>query len=149
VGQNPAVARIELDRAVAWAGPGPVPTAHQAAGGELEASLAALGFHVRELEGERIVSAESFFAELYRALGLEGCDPSWGGFARCRAGAEFPDLLAVLWDRADHSAFFNLKVVVEAAHAFVEWDRERAAEDRQVALFLLGQSRDFPRPGPD
>jgi hypothetical protein len=143
------VARIDLDEAVAWAGPGPVRTAHQAAGGQLEASLAALGFELRELEGERIVSAESFFAELYRALRLGECDPSWDGFARCRRRAELPDLLAVVWNRADHSAFFNLKAVAEAAHEFVEWDRERAAEGRQVALFLLGQSRDFPRPDPD
>jgi hypothetical protein len=143
------VARIDLDEAVAWAGPGPVRTAHQAAGVEVEASLAALGFDLRELEGERIVSPESFFAELYRVLGLGDCEPSWEGFARCRRRAEIPDLLAVVWNRADHSAFFNLKAVAEAAHSFLEWDRERAAEDRQVALFLLGQSRDFPRPGPD
>jgi hypothetical protein len=56
--------------------------------------------------------------------------------------------LSVIWHRADHSAFFNLKVVVEAAHMFWEWDRERAGTDRQVELVLLGSTRDFPRPGP-
>jgi hypothetical protein len=140
--------RIDLDEAVPWSGPGPVRTAHHSAAGELEASLAALGFHIRELEGERIVSPESFFAEVYRVLGLGACDPSWEGFARCRTAAELPTPLAVLWNRADHSAFFNLKVVAEAAHAFIVWDGERSGDGGQVALFLLGQTRDYPRPGP-
>ena len=141
---------MDLDEVAAWTGPGPLRTAHQSAAIELEAALAGTGFEVRALEGERIVGPESFFAELFRSVGLEGCEPGWAGFARCRAEAEngVPARLAVLWHRADHSAFLNLKVVAEAAHAFLEWDAERAAGGRQVALFLLGQTRDFPRPGP-
>ena len=71
-----------------WAGPGPLRTAHHAAAEDLLGSLAAVGFHLRDLEGERIVSAESLFAELYRALDLEGCEPGWEGFARCRSSAD-------------------------------------------------------------
>jgi hypothetical protein len=150
VGQNRLVmtGRIDLGLALAWTGPGPVRTAHQSAAGGLEATLAGLGFHVRELEGERIVSPESLFAEVARALGLEGRPAGWEDFADARRDADLPELLAVLWNRADHSAFFNLKTVIEAATAFLEWDAERAGAGRQVALFLLGQTRDYPRPGP-
>lgn len=140
--------RIDLDQALGWTGPGPVRTAHQSAAGDLEASLAALGFHVRELEGERIVNQESLFAEVSRALGLEDRPADWEAFAGARGSADLPEQLAVLWNRADHSAFFNLKTVIEAATAFLEWDRDRAADGKQVALFLLGQTRDYPRPGP-
>jgi hypothetical protein len=140
--------RIDLDAALGWTGPGPIRTAHQSAAGDLEASLAALGFHVLELEGERIVGPDSLFAEIARTLGLQDRPADWQAFARARGRADLPDLLAVLWNRADHSAFFNLKAVVEAATAHLEWDLERAADGRQVALFLLGQTRDYPRPGP-
>jgi hypothetical protein len=140
--------RIDLDRALGWTGPGLIRTAHQSAAAGLEASLAGLGFHVRELEGERVVSPESFMAEVARGLGLEDRPPDWEAFARARRSADLPDPLAVMWNRADHSAFFNLKAVIEAATAFLAWDRERAADGGQVALFLLGQTRDYPRPSP-
>jgi hypothetical protein len=149
-GRMPFVGRIDLEREVPWLGRGPVRTASEEAAEELGNALGQLGFEVRALEGERVVSLESFFAEAQRGLGLEGCGPDWDTFARCRSAKDddLPALLAVIWHRADHSAFFNLKVVAEAAHAFWEWDRERAGRDRQVEFFLLGSTRDFPRPGP-
>jgi hypothetical protein len=57
------IGRIDLERGVSWVGPGPARTAAQTSADELRTSLGELGFAVRELEGERIVSLESFFAE--------------------------------------------------------------------------------------
>jgi hypothetical protein len=147
----PRVARVDLERSIPWLGSGPVWTAGQASAGDLEAALGEAGFEVRQLEGERIVSLESFFAEAERVLGLDGCGPDWASFARCRWAKEddLPAVLAVVWHRADHSAFFNLKVVVAAAHAFLEWDRDRSEKHRQAELFLLGSTRDYPGPARD
>ncbi len=139
-----------------WIGSGPVYACNERAASTLVDSLVRLGFDVVELEGERIVNHESFVDLFARAFGFP---PGGAGGWQSLAGVpperlEKPpgERVALVWRRADHSAAFCLKCVVEACAFLLGWgralERSDAAPTRRLDVFLLGQTRDFPQPEP-
>ena len=144
------------DEAIPWIGNGPVYACNERAAATLLDALRRLGFDVVELEGERIVSHESFVDLFTRAFGFPpDVDGGWQSLAQVR-----PDRLtrrpgervAVVWRRADHSAAFCLKCVVEACAFLLGWaralERSDAVPTTRLDVFLLGQTRDFAQPPP-
>jgi hypothetical protein len=140
---------IDLRSEIPWLAGREVMAAGERAASTLRGQLERLGFSIRELEGERIVSDESLFDALQRAFGPEAAASvdGWEGLDRFldQAGARLDDRVAVLWHRADASAFFSLRTVVEGVRCLVEW-RDALSPDKQVEVVLLGQTRDFPQP---
>lgn len=138
-----------LRDALPWMGGGLVLTANQRAAEEVLRGLDTAGRRVVELEGERIVSRESFFAHLSEAVGLP-LGPDWAAFRERRGRAErlLGEHAAVVWHRADHSAFFSLATVAEAVHELLAWREERRASGADLEVVLLGSTRDFPEPSP-
>lgn len=127
-----------------------VAAANQAAVDRLRGDLQRLGYRCRELEGERIVSDESFFDAIRRAFELDGeAARDWDEVVEgvvAGAGTLAPGE-AVLWHRADASAHFSLRTVVEAVNALVE-ARGRLLPAVRLEVVLLGATRDFPHPSP-
>jgi hypothetical protein len=128
---------------------GVVNTAHLSTAPRLAEALGSLGFEVVRLEGERIVNDRSLFEQLFGVLGFpEDCPRDWEGF-RSRAGevaGRLPEHSAILWLRADASAFFSLRTVAEAVHFLLGWGDALAETGRQLEIVLLGQTRDYPQP---
>ena len=158
MGQNLRVIRSSPTFAAAlrWVGDGPIYSCNERARTRLVEALDGLGYEVVELEGERIVSQESFADLFARAFGLpDGTGPEWETLAAVRPeqlGRGTAERVAIVWRRADHSAAFNLKCVVEAGAFILGWarslERSEALPTREVVLFLCGQTRDFPHPPP-
>jgi hypothetical protein len=122
--------------------------ANQAAAGRLRDDLERLGYGIRELEGERIVSDESLFDALRRAFELPAEAPiDWGNVVERIVGArdDLGEREAVLWNRADASGFFSLRTVVEGTAALMA-ARARLDPGIRLEVILLGQTRDFPQP---
>ena len=140
---------IDLRSEIPWLAGREVMAAGERAASTLRGELERLGFSIRELEGERIVSDESLFDALQRAFGppaVASVD-GWEGLDRYlhQATARLDDRVAVLWRRADASAFFSLRTVVEGVGSLVKC-RGALAPDRQLEVVLLGQTRDVPQP---
>ena len=124
--------------------------ANQAAAGILVRELRERGVSVIELEGERIVSDESFFDAVRRGF-APGSTPveDWEGVTRLvvQAGEELGPRVAVVWHRADASAHFSLRTVAEGVNALLA-AAARVEPGARLELVLLGQTRDFPHPEP-
>jgi hypothetical protein len=137
-----------LEEAMPWIGGNAVRPVRETAAGALLSGLERLGFRVVRLEGERIVSPETFFGEMSRALPLEGRPASWDELVASLEAAR-PRLeghVALVWHRADYSAFFSLATVVAASHLLLGWRDAVAKRGTELELFLLGATRDFAAP---
>jgi hypothetical protein len=146
VPQNEAV--IDLRAEIPWLAGRIVMAASEAAAPILRGDLERLRFSLRELEGERIVSDESFFDAVGRAFGGgSGSLDGWEGLDGYlqQATGRLKDREAVLWHRADASAFFSLRTVAEGVGRLMGW-RDELQPGKQLEVVLLGQTRDFPRP---
>jgi hypothetical protein len=146
VPQNEAV--IDLRAEIPWLAGRNVMAASEVAAPVLRGDLERLRFSLRELEGERIVSDESFFDAVRRAFGGEtGSVAGWDGLEGYlqQAARHLKDREAVLWHRADASGFFSLRTVVEGVRRLMGW-RDELRPGTQLEVVLLGQTRDFPRP---
>jgi hypothetical protein len=139
---------IDLRAEIPWLAGRDVMSASEAGAPALRSELERLRFSLRELEGERIVSDESFFDAIQRAFGpAPGVVEGWDGLDGYlqRATGRLEDREAVLWHRADASAFFSLRTVAEGVRRLMAW-RDEVHPGTQLEVILLGQTRDFPRP---
>ena len=136
----------DLRQEIPWLAGKRVLSANQAAAARLRADLDRLGSGCRELEGERIVNDESFFDAIGRTFRLEEAF-GWDAVIEALAGAtdRLGSREAVVWHRADASAFFSLRTVVEAVSTLLE-AADRLAPGVRLDVILLGQTRDFPHP---
>jgi hypothetical protein len=134
----------DLRQELPWLAGQTVLSAKQAAADRLRSDLDRLGYGYRELEGERIVNDESFFDAVGRAFGVE---EAFGWDAVVDALTGVADRLgsreAVVWHRADASAFFSLRTVVEAVRALLE-AAGRLEPGVRLDVILLGHTRDVP-----
>lgn len=137
-----------LEEAMPWIGGNAVRPIRETAAGPLLSGLDRLGFRVVSLEGERIVSPETFFGELSRALPLDRRPASWDELVSSLEAARPPleGRVALVWHRADYSAFFSLATVVTASHLLLAWRDALAERGAELELFLLGATRDFSAP---
>lgn len=142
--------------AMPWIGTGPIYACNERAAATLVEALGRLGWDVVELEGERIVNHESFVDVFRRAFAFpDGTGEDWTALAAVapeRLSRPLGDRVALVWRRADHSAHFSLKCVVEACAFLLGWgrtlERSDAVPTRRLDVFLLGQTRDFAQPPP-
>ena len=139
-----------LHEELPWLAGRRVAAANEAAADRVRGDLERLDYRCRELEGERIVSDESFFDAIRRAFELDGeAARDWDEVVEgvvAGAGAVAPKE-ALLWHRADASAHFSLRTVVEAVNALIE-ARGRLLPSVRLEVVLLGATRDFPHPPP-
>jgi hypothetical protein len=137
-----------LEEAMPWVGGEAVRPVRETAAGSLLSGLDRLGFRAVRLEGERIVNPETFFGELSRELPLEGRSSSWDELVAslAAAGTQLEGRVALVWHRADYSAFFSLATVVTASHLLLGWRDALAERGVELELFLLGATRDFAAP---
>ena len=117
---------------------------------EIRGVLEDAGFGVHVLEGALVLSDQSFFKEVARALGLaphfgHNWDAVQDVLGDLAEGAE--RRIALLWREADRSFAADPQTVVDAFVAF-----SRAAEDlageappTQLEVFLLGEGPGFGR----
>ena len=135
-----------IEDALPWIGGSAVRSVRETAVGPLLAGLERLGFRVVRLEGERIVSAETFLGELARGLPLDERPETWADLRVSLEGAGLESRVALVWHRADYSAFFSLATVVAASHLLLGWRDALAERGTELELFLLGATRDFAAP---
>ncbi|HWC32788.1 MAG TPA: hypothetical protein VG709_06640 [Actinomycetota bacterium] len=144
------------NEAMPWIGSGPIYACNERSAGTLVEALRRLGFDVVELEGERIVNHESFTDLFTYAFGFPAASANgWQSLAEVpteRLTRPPGERVAIVWRRADHSATFCLKCVVEACAFLLGWgralERSDAVPTRRLDVFLLGQTRDFAQPPP-